>query len=162
MLQTARYLRAQSPAILTRDEVAQLRDAWPGTLIVKGILAQEDVAALRSLGADGLIVSNHGGRQLARAVASLDALPAVRHAVGPAFPVMLDGGVRRGSDVATALRRGADFVFVGRPMLYGAAIAAQAGVARAIQLLRHELAATMGQIGASEVRRLDPSFIREA
>ncbi|MEO9340814.1 alpha-hydroxy acid oxidase [Mesorhizobium sp. SB112] len=138
---------------------------WPncakrGTaILIKGILHPEDAERARQEGADGIIVSNHGGRQLDRAVASLDALPAVRNAVGPDYPVLLDSGVRRGSDIAIGLCLGADFVFCGRAMLYGAVAHGEQGVRRSISILGEELLTVMGQIGATRVADLRRELI---
>uniref|UniRef100_UPI0035657F63 alpha-hydroxy acid oxidase n=1 Tax=Halomonas sp. TaxID=1486246 RepID=UPI0035657F63 len=113
----------------------RVRARWPGTLVVKGILHPEDARRAVAAGADGLIVSNHGGRQLDATVAPLTMLPEVLEAVEGAVPVMIDGSFRRGSQVLKALSLGASFVFLGRPFNYAASIAGEAGVARAVTLL---------------------------
>jgi L-lactate dehydrogenase (cytochrome) len=135
-----------------------IRKRWRGRLVVKGILAAEDARRAREAGADGVIVSNHGGRQLDYAVAPLRALPAVR-AVAGEMTVMLDGGVRRGTDVLKALALGADFVFVGRPMLFAAAIAGETGVAHAIRLLREEIERDMALLGISSLAEMTPALL---
>ena len=138
--------------------LAHIRRRWTGTLIVKGILGAQDAALAREHGADGLIVSNHGGRQLDGAVAPLQVLPEIVGVAG-GLPVMLDGGVRRGTDVLKALALGAAFVFVGRPFNHAAAIAGEAGVAHAIGLLRDEIDRDMAMLGITRLTDLGPAFL---
>jgi L-lactate dehydrogenase (cytochrome)/(S)-mandelate dehydrogenase len=157
--QVARLVRENSPAVMTWRDVRTLRDRWPGKLLLKGILHAEDAVIAQQYGVDGLIVSNHGGRQLDRAAASIDALPGIRRAVGPDYPLLLDSGVRRGSDIAIALCLGADFVFVGRPTLYGVAAAGQTGAARAISILQSEFDRVLGQLGALNAGMLDSTYV---
>jgi isopentenyl diphosphate isomerase/L-lactate dehydrogenase-like FMN-dependent dehydrogenase len=123
---------------------------------VKGVLHPEDARQLRSLGVDGLVVSNHGGRQLDAAPATLDALPAIRDAVGASMTVMLDGGIRYGSDIVKALAGGANFCWVARPALYGVAAAGQAGAERALRLLVEGLSRTMGLAGMTQLAGIRP------
>lgn len=127
-----------------------VRKAWPGQLIVKGILHPEDARKARDAGVDGIIVSNHGGRQLDSTIAALRALPAVVDAVDD-IPVMVDSGFRRGTDVLKALALGAKFVFIGRPFNYAAAYAGEAGVTHAIRLMTEEVARNMALLGATRV-----------
>lgn len=128
-----------------------MREVWPGRLVVKGILHPDDAIKARDAGADGIIVSNHGGRRLNSTVAMLRALPAVVDAVGD-LPVMVDSGFRRNTDVLKALALGARFVFIGRPFNYVAAYAGEAGVSHAIRLMSDEVARNMALLG---VMRLD-------
>jgi L-lactate dehydrogenase (cytochrome) len=144
---------------VTEDDLAWLRGAWPHRLVVKGVLNPDDGALAVTHGVDGVVVSNHGGRQLDRAPATLDALPAVVEAVAGRADVLLDGGVRRGSDVLTALGLGARAVLVGRPYLYGLAVAGQAGVERVIDVLGTELDRTMALTGVRSVRDVDPRTV---
>lgn len=131
-----------------------IRRQWPGKLVVKGILHKEDARIARASGIDGIIVSNHGGRQLDYAVSPLRVLPAIVDAVGADCTVMLDSGVRRGTDVLKALALGAKFVFVGRPFLYAAAIAGEAGARHAIRLLAEEVSRDMGLLGLKALTEL--------
>lgn len=147
---------------LTWRHLAQIRRRWKGVLVVKGILHAQDAVLARDHGADGVIVSNHGGRQLDGAVPPLRALPAVAKALGGSVPVMLDGGVRRGGDVLKALALGAKFVFVGRPFNHAAAIAGQAGVAHAIDLLREEVDRDMAMLGVNDCGELGPGLLAHA
>ncbi|MBD1589151.1 alpha-hydroxy acid oxidase, partial [Pseudomonas typographi] len=143
---------------LNWQHLARIRERWPGRLVIKGILHPADARRACDLGADGLIVSNHGGRQLDGAVASLRALPAVVDAC-PNIPVMLDSGVRRGSDVLKALALGATFVFVGRPFGFAAAVGGQAGVAHAIGLLGAEVSRNLALLGLCRLDELGPQVL---
>ena len=139
---------------LTWEHFALIRRQWQGKLVIKGILNPADARIARDAGADGVIVSNHGGRQLDGAVSPLQVLPSIVTAC-PAIPVMLDGGIRRGSDVLKALALGARFVFVGRPFAYAAAVAGEAGVAHAIRLLAQEISRNMAMLGVNSLDELD-------
>jgi len=133
------------------DGAKQLRDRWQGKFVLKGILHPEDAKRALAMGADGIVVSNHGGRALDSSIATLDALPAILDAVGGRMTVFLDSGVRRGSDVVKAVALGADAVLAGRAPLYGLAAFGEAGVARAIALLQAETARTMAMLGARTI-----------
>ena len=135
-------------------DLAELRRHWSGPLLVKGLLHPQDAARALAEGVDGLIVSNHGGRQLDGAQASLRALPGIVQTVRGRVPVLLDGGVRRGSDVFKALGLGATAVLVGRPQLWGLSVAGQAGVAHVLDVLAGELDRVMGLAGVTEASRI--------
>jgi len=140
------------------DDVAQLRAQWPGPLLLKGVLHPAEARRALALGVDGLIVSNHGGRQLDGASSALEALPAIVDAVQGQVPVLVDGGIRRGSDVVKALALGAQAVLVARPQLWGLAVAGQAGVAHVLATYRSEIDRVMGLLGArnlAALRQLD-------
>jgi L-lactate dehydrogenase (cytochrome) len=128
-----------------------IRRRWKWRLVVKGIMAREDACIARDSGVDGIIVSNHGGRQLDGTVSPLRVLPAIADALTGSIPIMMDGGIRRGSDVLKALGLGAAFVFVGRPFIYAAAIAGQAGVGHAIGILSTEINRNMGLLGITSL-----------
>jgi isopentenyl diphosphate isomerase/L-lactate dehydrogenase-like FMN-dependent dehydrogenase len=139
------------------DGVKDFRDRWPGKLILKGVLHPDDARQALALGADGVVVSNHGGRALDSSIASIEALPEIVSAVGGKMTVFLDSGVRRGSDIIKAVALGADAVLAGRAPLYGLSAAGEAGVTRALDLLRAETTRTMAMLGArslGEVRAL--------
>ena len=140
---------------LTWEHFRLIRRLWKGPLVIKGILDKADAVASRDAGADGIIVSNHGGRQLDGAVAALRVLPGIVAAC-PEIPVMIDGGVRRGTDVLKALALGAKCVFVGRPFGYAAAVAGAAGVSHAIGLLSAEVDRDMAMLGIPDLRALGP------
>jgi isopentenyl diphosphate isomerase/L-lactate dehydrogenase-like FMN-dependent dehydrogenase len=141
------------------DGARELRDRWPGKFVLKGILHPEDAERALALGADGIVVSNHGGRALDSSVASLAALPAIVAAVGGKMTIFLDSGVRRGSDIVKAVALGADAVLVGRAPLYGLAAAGEAGVVRALDLLRTETVRTMAMLGARTIGEIDASLL---
>ncbi len=150
-------------AIGRRDQLAWehlelIRARWPGHLIVKGILAPEDAKIARESGADGVIVSNHGGRQLDGAISPLRALPGVAAEAG-GMAVMLDGGIRRGTDVLKALALGAGFVFVGRPFLYAAVVGGEPGVRHAITLLWEEVHRNMAMLGITDLAQMTPEML---
>src|SRR3546814_843180 len=126
-----------------------IRKHWKGRLVVKGIMAVEDARIARDKGVDGVIISNHGGRQLDGTVSPLRVLPGIAEAVGKDLPVMMDGGIRRGSDVLKAVALGAKFVFVGRPFVYAAAIAGEDGVRHAASILSSEIHRNMGLLGVN-------------
>lgn len=141
------------------SSLQKIRDHWPRKLIVKGILRPDDASRLAAMGCDALVVSNHGGRQLDGAVATLDALPAVVQAVGGRIPVLLDGGVRRGSDIFKALALGAAGVMVGRATLYGAVSGGEDGAQRALAILRDELTRTLQLSGTSAVSDINSGLL---
>ena len=143
----------------TWRDLENYRRLFPRNLVVKGIMDPRDALRCAETGCDGIIVSNHGGRQLDQAPASLDVLPAIHEAVGDKLTVMLDSGVRRGADILIALCLGARFVFMGRPTLYGAAAGGIAGVKRAISIFREEIELVMGQIGCPSLDQLGPDFL---
>ena len=143
------------------NDLEAIRSAWPGKLLVKGIMHPEDARIATGLGVDGLIVSNHGGRQLDNMPSPLDMLPMIRSAVGPDLPLLLDSGVRRGSDIVAALCLGADFVLTGRATLYGATAGGLAGVRKAVSILQREIDLVLGQIGAVNLDALGPHFLLE-
>jgi (S)-mandelate dehydrogenase len=157
--QVADVIVAQTPAPMSWRDVENFRRLWPGSFVLKGIMSAADSERAAELGVDGIIVSNHGARQLDRAPSPLDMLPAIKAAVGDRMTVMFDSGIRRGSDALVALCLGAEFVFLGRPTLYAAAVGGTAGVAHAIDILRGEIDVTMGQAGVSELGQLGPERI---
>jgi L-lactate dehydrogenase (cytochrome) len=146
---------------LNWEHVALMRRLWKGKLIIKGILAKEDAVIAREHGADGIIVSNHGGRQLDTATSPLRVLPGIVAASGD-MTVMMDSGFRRGTDVLKALALGAKFVFVGRPMLYAAAVAGETGVSHAIRLLRDEIDRDMAMLGTNTISEVTRACLMDA
>ena len=141
------------------DHLRRIRDAWKGPLVLKGLLHPDDAREAARLGVDGLVVSNHGGRQLDAAPSPLEMLPAIRAAVGDRVELILDSGVRRGSDVVIARCLGARSAIFGRPTLYAVAAGGQAGVARALQIMRNEIDMVMAQIGCRRFEALDASYL---
>jgi (S)-mandelate dehydrogenase len=155
----AAFVARQIPCSVTWRDLENFRRLWPRHLVVKGIMHPDDAVRAAQIGIDGIMVSNHGGRQLDQAPAALDMLPAICAAVGDKMAVMLDSGVRRGADILTALCLGARFVFVGRATLYGAAAGGLPGAQKAIGILRKEIDLVMGQIGCPSLDGLGPGFL---
>ena len=141
------------------EDINRLRDIWPGTLMIKGVMRADDAARCAEMGADAVIVSNHGGRNLDGARPTLDILPEVVQAVGDRLPVILDSGIRRGSDIVKAVALGAKAVLTGRATLYGTAAAGEAGASHAIGLLRREMDTTMAYLGCTSVAGIGPDIL---
>jgi L-lactate dehydrogenase (cytochrome) len=144
---------------VTWDELPWLRELWPGPLVVKGILTAEDARRAVDGGAEGVVVSNHGGRQLDGAPATAAVLAEVVDAIGDRAEVYVDGGIRRGTDVVRALAIGARAAMVGRPWFWGLAAGGEAGVARVLEIFRTEIDRTLALLGVSRVAELDRSFL---
>ena len=150
----AEFTRSRRNPLLNWDDMAFIKREWGGPMLIKGVLTAADTRLAVEAGADGVVVSNHGGRQLDGSLAAIEALPEVVEAAGSAV-VMLDGGVRRGSDIVKAIALGARGVLLGRATLYGVAAAGQAGAARALTILRTEVdrvLALLGCHGTSDIR----------
>jgi isopentenyl diphosphate isomerase/L-lactate dehydrogenase-like FMN-dependent dehydrogenase len=145
---------------VTPDVLSWLRELWPGPLLAKGILTVEDAKEAVRCGVDGIIVSNHGGRQLDGAPAAIHALPEVVSAVGNQTVVLLDSGVRRGTDIAKALCLGARAVLIGRPWLWGAAIGGEEGIIQVLELLQHELTTALRLLGKDSVKELNDACLQ--
>ena len=145
----------------TWGDLPWLRRQWRGSLVVKGVLSADDARRAADLGADAVIVSNHGGRQLDGAPATLRVLPEIVAAVGDRVEVLLDSGVRRGSDVIKAVALGARAVMAGRAFIYGLAVGGEHGVDQVLTLLRDELRNSLQLLGCDAVSSLDPSWIDE-
>lgn len=154
-----RLYLAQRNSCQSWREMEMLRKLWKGPLIVKGILHADDAVRAAELGADGVVVSNHGGFGLDRAPAAIDMLPGVVAAAGSRTVVMYDGGIMRGSDVVLARCLGARFCFVGRATLYGAVAGGAAGALRAIDILKDEIDRTIGHLGCTKADELGPQYV---
>ena len=150
---------ALAQSVVTWADLAWIRDVWGGPILVKGILTRDDGSRAVDAGADGVIVSNHGGRQLDGVASGLRALPEVVAAVGSRMPVLMDGGIRRGSDIVKALCLGARAVLVGRAYAYGVAAAGGAGASRAIEILRADVVRTLALLGVGSTGDLDASLV---
>lgn len=149
------YINKQLDPSVQWDYFEWLREVWDGPLAIKGISKVEDARRAADIGADCIWISNHGGRQLDTAPATVSLLPGIADAVGSRAQIILDGGIRRGSDIVKALALGADGVGIGRPYLYGLAAGGEKGVAKAIQILSDELKRTMALIGVADVRDIN-------
>lgn len=154
------YVNSQFDRTITWKNAEWLAGLWDGMFVIKGLSAPDDARRARDIGARALMISNHGGRQLDGSPASLDCLPPIRDAVGDALELIVDGGVRRGTHVLKALALGANACSVGRAYLYGLAAGGQAGVERALQLLRNELLIDCALLGCKSVRDVGPHHLR--
>jgi L-lactate dehydrogenase (cytochrome) len=141
------------------QDVDELRRIWAGPLILKGVLHPQEARTAVDRGIDALIVSNHGGRQLDGAPATIEALPGIVEAVGTRIPILIDGGIRRGSDVVKALAMGAKACLIGRPQLWGLAVAGEAGVAHMLTIYRQEIDRVMGLCGVTNVAGIDKDIL---
>ncbi len=151
---------ALARAVVTWDDLRWLRQLWPGPIVIKGVLTREDAERAIDEGAAAIVVSNHGGRQLDGVAPTLRALPEVVAAVNGRVEVLMDGGIRRGSDIVKALCLGARAVLVGRAYAYGLAAGGVAGVDRALEILRSDVERTLRLLGCPSVADLDSSYIR--
>lgn len=154
LLEQAAYLNGQMDPNFAWDDVKRLRDRWPGKLVIKGIMHPDDARLAVAAGADGIIVSNHGGRELDCSLSTIAALPDVVAAAGPQTEVLLDGGIRRGTDIVKALALGAKAVLLGRAYAYGMAAEGQAGVAEVIKILATEFDTTLALMGYTNIDEL--------
>ncbi len=143
------------------EETEQLLEYWHGSFMLKGVQCVEDAVKAVELGASGIIVSNHGGRQLDGAPATLDLLPEIVEAVGSKIEILIDGGITRGSDVIKAMALGANAVLIGRAYLYGLAAGGEAGVTKSYEILKDEMIRVMQLIGCTSLDELDESFVRK-
>ena len=153
------WTRQQFDPGLNWDDVAWIKDLWGGPLIIKGIMTPEDACLARDHGADAIIVSNHGGRQLDGAPASIEVLPAIKAAVGDRLEVLMDGGIRSGQDVLRALASGADGTMVGRAYIYGLGALGEAGVVETLNILRNELDLTMAFCGRTNIASVSDDIL---
>ncbi|MBL1142070.1 MAG: alpha-hydroxy-acid oxidizing protein [Proteobacteria bacterium] len=147
-------------AKISWEDVKWLRDIWPRKLIIKGILNAADAKHALHLGCDGIVVSNHGGRQLDSAVAPIEVLPEIIESVGSKLTVLVDNGFRRGTDIIKAIAMGADAVMIGRPTLYGLAAGGEAGVNHALSILTTEIDRVLGQTGCRSIDDVGPHLLR--
>ncbi|MFN3845358.1 MAG: alpha-hydroxy acid oxidase [Paracoccaceae bacterium] len=143
----------------TWDDLARLRTRWKGRLLVKGVLHPDDALHCAEIGCDGIVVSNHGGRQVAFGPPTIEALPGIARAVGDRMKIILDSGIRRGADLLRAKALGANFAFAGRALAYGVGAGAAQGADRAMDILKLELVRALGQLGATSFDSVGPSDI---
>jgi (S)-mandelate dehydrogenase len=146
---------------ITWDDIAWLRRHWPRKLIVKGVLSVPDAQRAADLGCDGIVLTNHGGRQLDSCVAPIQVLPEIVAAVGQRMTIIVDSGFRRGTDIVKALALGANAVMLGRATLYGLAAAGEPGVKLALGILQNEIDRVLGQLGVRSLSELGPQVLRK-
>jgi L-lactate dehydrogenase (cytochrome) len=155
------FISGQYDLSVTWKDVEWFRSLWDGPMLLKGILSADDATLAAAHGADGVIVSNHGGRQLEGAVSAVQALPAIADAVGDRIEVILDGGIRRGADVVRACALGAKACMIGRAWLYGLAAAGQPGVVRTLEILRNEIDVALTLLGRPNLSEIDRSVLAQ-
>jgi isopentenyl diphosphate isomerase/L-lactate dehydrogenase-like FMN-dependent dehydrogenase len=166
-IEGSRLTQSQATVLMAKElpewhDLEQIRSRWSGPLLIKGILTAEDAQRSVDVGANGMIVSNHGGRQLDSVPATLDVLPEIVSAVNGRAEVLVDGGIRRGTDVLKALALGARAVVIGRPYVWGLAAAGESGVAAVLRVLRNELIRDMRLMGCRSIHDLDHTWIRSS
>jgi (S)-mandelate dehydrogenase len=155
----AEFTRSQRNSALNWADLLRMKQQWGGPMLVKGVLSVEDVAHAANAGADGVIISNHGGRQLDGTVATMQVLPEIVAAAGNSLTVLIDGGFRRGSDVVKALALGAKGIMLGRAPLYGVAAAGQTGAMKALSILEDEVDRVLGLLGCTSVSQLSREYL---
>lgn len=154
-----RFVFSLLPGHVSADDLARIRDGWDGVMLAKGVLDPAEARLCREIGLDGVVVSNHGGRQLEAAPSAVDVLPAMRKAVGPDFALIADGGVRTGLDICRMLALGADFVLIGRAFYYAMGAMGLAGAPHVFDVLTAELRTMMGQLGVTCLQELPERLI---
>ena len=155
------FRRKESRGATDWNTLKRVREAWKGKLIIKGVMNSEDALKIKEAGADAIQVSNHGGRQLDSATASINALPLIRKALGHDFPILFDSGIRSGSDILRALALGANFVMFGRPLMYAIGADGARGLRRIINLIKEELSTNLGLVGLTDINEVDKKIIAE-
>mgnify|MGYP000586017740 CR=1 FL=1 len=153
------WVDSQFDASTTWEDIAWLRSIWKGKLVIKGVLEPEDALAAMNVGADAIVVSNHGGRQLDGVRSAISMLPAVVDAVGGRAEVFVDGGIRSGQDIAKAIALGADGVMIGRPWIWAMAAHGEAGVSHLLQVMEEELRVTLALTGCTNLSELSPEML---
>ncbi|MFT4272540.1 MAG: alpha-hydroxy acid oxidase [Pantoea sp.] len=160
-LNAATYFAQQMDPTLNWETLRWVRELWSGPLYIKGIMTEQDALIARQLGFDGIVLSNHGGRQLDGTFSPMQVLAAIRAAVGPDFSILIDSGFRRGTDVVKALALGANAVLLGRPLLYAVAAGGEALVNATLQSMIAEIDRTLAQLGCSSPRDLHPGLVHD-
>jgi (S)-mandelate dehydrogenase len=150
----ARYMSSQVTGKFDWDSLKRLRDRWKGRIVPKGLMSIEDCLKAKAIGCDGIVVSNHGGRQLGSLPTSIEVLPAIRAAVGKDFPLIIDSGIRSGEHIVKAIASGADFCLLGRAVVYSVAALGKSGPKVALDMLRAEMEQVLGQIGYPQIADL--------
>ena len=156
-----KFVRSESRGSTDWDTLKRIRSAWKGKLIVKGVMSIEDAIKIKEAGADGIQVSNHGGRQLESATSAINALPLIRKALGQEFPLLFDSGIRSGGDIVRALALGADYVMIGRPLMYAIGADGAKGLRKILDIIKGELSTTLGLVGLNDINEITSDIIAQ-
>ena len=156
-----KFVRSESRGSADWETLKRIRDAWEGKLVVKGVMSQEDALKIKNEGADAIQVSNHGGRQLESATSAINALPLIREALGKEFPLIFDSGIRSGGDIVRALAFGADYVMIGRPLMYAIGADGARGLRKIIEIIIGELSTTLGLVGLTDINKITSDIVAQ-
>jgi len=156
-----KFVRSESRGSTDWETLKRIRDAWEGKLVVKGVMSQEDALKIKDEGADAIQVSNHGGRQLESATSAINALPLIREALGKEFPLIFDSGIRSGGDIVRALAFGADYVMIGRPLMYAIGADGARGLRKIIEIIIGELSTTLGLVGLTDINKITSDIVAQ-
>ncbi len=156
-----KFVRSESRGSTDWETLKRIRDAWTGKLVVKGVMSQEDSLKIKDQGADAIQVSNHGGRQLESATSAINALPLIREALGKEFPLIFDSGIRSGGDIVRALAFGADYVMIGRPLMYAIGADGAQGLRKIIEIIIGELSTTLGLVGLTDINEITSDIVAQ-
>ena len=157
----SKFVRSESRGSTDWETLKRIRNAWKGKLVVKGVMSQDDALKIKDIGADAIQVSNHGGRQLESATSAINALPLIRKALGPEFPLIFDSGIRSGGDIVRALAFGADYVMIGRPLMYAIGADGAQGLRKIIEIIKGELSTTLGLVGLTDINDITSEIIAQ-
>ncbi len=155
------FKRKESRGSTDWKTLKRVRDKWKGKLIVKGVMSPDDAIKIKEAGADAIQVSNHGGRQLDSATAAINMLPLIRKSVGSNFPLIFDSGIRSGSDIVRALAFGADYVMIGRPVMYAMGADGKKGLRRIVEIIKEEVSTTLGLVGLNDINEVTSEIVIE-
>ena len=156
-----KFVRSESRGSTDWETLKRIRNKWKGKLIVKGVMSQEDATKIKKEGADAIQVSNHGGRQLESSTSAINALPLIRKALGQEFPIIFDSGIRSGSDIVRALAFGADYVMIGRPLMYAIGADGAKGLRKILDIIKEELSTTLGLVGLNDINEITSDIIAQ-
>ena len=156
-----KFVRSESRGSTDWETLKRIRDAWKGKLVVKGVMSQQDSIKIKNEGADAIQVSNHGGRQLESATSAINALPLIREALGKEFPLIFDSGIRSGGDIVRALAFGADYVMIGRPLMYAIGADGAQGLRKIIEIIIGELSTTLGLVGLTDINEITSEIVAQ-
>ncbi len=156
-----KFVRSESRGSTDWETLKRIRNAWDGKLVVKGVMSQEDSLKIKNEGADAIQVSNHGGRQLESATSAINALPLIREALGKEFPLIFDSGIRSGGDIVRALAFGADYVMIGRPLMYAIGADGAQGLGKIIEIIIGELSTTLGLVGLTDINEITSDIVAQ-